>query len=253
MPGGRARGERSHTKGSAVRSSPGTRGWVLLELLIGLCLFGLAVAPLWTMLASQHEVAVQIARTASDEAAAGDQGPEGLVWTWGAPQVRAGGWKSDGTLTVRTDGPRGSERILLGVWLDGSFTGETETHSGNWAALETGLPSPLLSRAQVVVRARIPAGPWGVPWRTEVPGSPSTPSSGEFAADDPGGWVTVHLPAAGESDTQVRDPFRTTTVPVSLGGQSDVVPVPSGPVSVLTAAHSQDFKVEMGQHVDLYF
>jgi hypothetical protein len=226
---------------------------VLLELLVALCLFGLAVAPLWTMLASQRDAAAQIARTASDERAGADQGPDGLAWTWGAPQVRAGRWEAGGALTVRADGTKSSAGILLGVWLDGSFMGETKADAGDWTPLEAGLPSPLPPRAQVVVRARMPAGPWGVPWRTEAPGSPGAPSGGELAADDPGGWMTVHLPAAGESDAQVSDALRTTTAPVLLGGPSEVIAVASGPVSVLTAARSQEFTLETGRHVDLYF
>ena len=236
-----------------MRLVSGARGWVLLELLIALCLFALAVAPLWTMLASQREAAVQIAWTASDGYAGREQEPEDLAWTWGAPQVRAGRWEAGGALTVRTDGPSSAAGILVGVWLDGSFMGETEAESGNWTPLEAAPRSPSPARGQVVVRVRMPAGPWGVPWRTEVPGSPGAPSGGEFAAEDPGGWVTVHLPAAGGSDAQIRDVLRTTTVPVSLGGPSDVVPVSSGPVSVLTVARSQDFTVETGKHVDLYF
>lgn len=235
-----------------MRSSSATRGWVLLELLIALCLFGLAVAPLWTMLASQRDAATQIARTASDDAGE-DQSPDDLTWTWGAPQVRVGRWEAGGALAVRTDGPKSPAGILLGVWLDGSFMGETEADPGDWTPLEAGPRSPLPPGAQLVVRARIPAGPWGVPWRTEAPGSPEAPFGGELAADDPGGWVTVHLPAAGESDVQVRDPLRTTTVPVSVGGPSDVVPVLSGLVSVRTGARTQDFTVETAQHVDLYF
>ncbi len=235
-----------------MKSSSGTRGWVLLELLVALCLFGLAVAPLWGMLASQRDAAAQVARAASDDAG-GDQSADGLAWTWEAPQVRAGRWEAGGALTVRADGPKTPSGILLGVWLDGSFMGETEADAGAWMPLEAGLRPPLGSRGQVLVRARVPAGPWGVPWRTEGPGAPAAPPGGALVADDPGGWVTVHLPAAGESETQISDALRTTTVPVSLGGPSDVVPVASGPVSALTAARSQEFKVETGQHVDLYF
>ncbi len=75
----------------------------------------------------------------------------------------------------------------------------------------------------------------------------------ELGADDPAGWVTVHLPAAGESTAEVTDSLRTTTVLVQAGGPSDAVHVPSGSVSVLSAARSQDFDLESGQHVDLYF
>ena len=236
-----------------MRSSSGDRGWVLLELLVALCLFGLAVAPLWTLLASQREAAVRLARTASDEPSGGEQGPDGLAWTWGAPQIRECRWEAGGALQVRADGPTNPDGMLLGVWLDGSFMGDTEADSGAWTSLEAALRHPLPPRGQVVVRARIPAGPWGVPWRTEVPGSAGPPSGGESAADDLGGWVTVHLAAAGECDTQFRDPLRTTAVPISLDGPSDVVPVPSGPISVLTTGRTQDFMVETGQHVDLYF
>lgn len=236
-----------------MKSSSGTRGWVLLELLIALCLFGLAVAPLWTLLASQRETAVRIARTASDGSAGGEPDPDSLAWTWGAPQVRAGRWEAGATLAVRAEGSKEPAPILLGVWLDGSFMGETESDSGEWTQLDTGLRPPLPPRGQVVVRARIAAGPWGVPWRTEAPGIPVPPSGGESAADAPVGWVTVHLPAAGACDAQIKDPLRTTTVPVSFEGPSDVVPVPTGPISLLTAARTQDFTVEMGRHVDLYF
>ena len=253
MPGRGACGEWAHAKGPAVRPASGARGWVLLELLIALCLFALAVAPLWTMLASQRDAAIHIARTASDGNAAGDQGPDGLTWTWAAPQVRASRWEAGAALTVRTDGPSRPAGVLLGVWLDGSFVGETAAESGDWTSLEAGPWTPFPAGAQVVVRARMPAGPWGVPWRTEVPGNPEAPSGGEVPADDPGAWVTVHLPAAGECDAQFTDSLRTTTVPVQAGGPSAVVPVTSGSVTVLTAARSQDLEVETGQHVDLYF
>jgi hypothetical protein len=236
-----------------VRSSSGSRGWVLLELLVALCLFGLAVAPLWAMLASQREAAIQLARAAADEDTAGEQEPEGLAWTWGAPQVRAVEWEAGGSPRARADGPNSPAGILLGVWVDGAFIGETEAESGGWTSLEVGLRRSLPADAQVVVRARIPEGPWGVPWRTEAPGSPAASSGGEVGPDDPAGWVTVHLPAAGEGSAEVTDSLRTTTTPVPVAGPSDVIPVSQGSVSTTTAARSQDFAVELGQHVDLYF
>jgi len=205
------------------------------------------------MLDSQRDAAVQIVRTASDGTADSDQGTDGLAWTWGAPQIRAGVWDADGTLRVLAEGPKRAAGILVGMWLNGSFMGETDASSGGWTPLEAVPPGSLPIRAGVVARARMPAGAWGVPWRTVVPDSPAAPTVGESAIDDPGGWVTVHLPAAGECDAQVRDSLSTTTVPIAQGGPSDVVPVAPGSVSVVTVVRGQDFDIGTKQHVDLYY
>ena len=206
------------------------------------------------MLASQRDAAAQIARTASDGCGwrSRPRWP-GLDLGSAAGQSGRGGKRAAHSRcgpTARTAPPGYSWAC---GWTGRSW-GRPKRTPGTGRRLEAGLRPPVASSAHRWSCAPgRPTGPGGCRGGPRCREALRRPPAGSLAADDPGGWVTVHLPAAGESDAQVRDPLRTTTVPVPLGGPSDVVPVASGPVSVLTAARSQEFTVETGQHVDLYF
>jgi hypothetical protein len=107
---------------------------------------------------------------------------------------------------------------------------------------------------ELVVRARAPGGPWGPPWRSLVPGA-----EGEVALPDaaeiPAGaehQVVVHAPAAGNAQLEASweaSPFEVG----ALGTPFMLWTSFSGPAAVNLDDSSQQWFMEAGRELDVYF
>lgn len=275
-----------------MRASTSPRGFTLIEVMFGVLLLSLVVAG-----AVQGVLGARLRSTAvTDRVAQGgdraveDDHASGAAWMWGGPRVGAVAWVTDSSLDVSVTGlpysPAGafqpsavlSERASLGAWLDGWFAGETSVVPGA-TRVESGVPGfegwpDDLSGAEVVLRARRTAGPWGVAWRTMSPvvsplpdaadtAPPGTPESDPRAPVEPGApaaaGVVVHRPLSSPVPIRITvdgvDLASTRGEPAdSVGSGPCRVSLPDGDiVHILAGTQWQRLRMQPGRWVDVYF
>ncbi len=243
-------------------SLAGDGGYLLLEVLVAVILVGIVVGPLATSLAGQLSRA-RDAQSTSSVAGRSQAAQSVSEEDWG-PRVVDAWWRPGPVLHVRTSETTGGNGIArLGVWVDGWLVAEVVADpaglggaGGSGQAEISVQPSVFSAHAggALVIRVRSGAGPWGPPWRTEVPpGSGIVPVPVPLAASDgPPPGVVVHRRGIASS------PLGVSWSAVKISSPSfGLLFAETAPFTGWGTANldgrTQTWQMEEGRSVDLYY
>ena len=241
----------------------GSRGSVLLEVLVATILVGILVVPLATALAGTvdggRDARARIVAMEAD----GVRTEAARSWEWG-PRVVEGWWRPGPILHLRLACLLGTEATALprvGMWVDGWLVDEVVVADAGQGA--DGLAEEILfgpdlwtglAGGELVVRVRSAEQPWGPPWRLAVPEAvASGPDVGPTMPDASQQPVVVaHRPVAGTSPLALSWGAEVFSSP-PFGGGFVVITGAQGWGRATLDERSQWWWMDEGRSVDLYF
>jgi hypothetical protein len=155
----------------------GSRGSILLEVMLATLLIGILVVPLATAFAGAVDQARVLRDRLAEQPAAEGASQPAASWEWGL-RVIAAWWRPGPVLHIRvSEAPSHALAAThVGLWADGCLIAEQSIASDQngvaavtddmqlgpdeWAGLVEG---------ELVMRVRATGGVWGPPWRLAVP------------------------------------------------------------------------------------
>jgi hypothetical protein len=228
---------------------------MLLDVCVAMLLLAVAVLPLMEGALALNARLERLDRQAAGADTSGTEGLEGAGagWTWG-PEPGTATWAEGPALKLDCGASEQPSGLRVGYWVDGWFMGETECGQGDEVTLGTAEFWGSRPTAEVVVRARLLTGGWGVPLRLVVPevGAPGgQPALGSTPASTPAGAV-IHLPAAESASLSVAEEG-TAQKAMTLPGPVGLTFTHLGPVTVGLGSFVQCWLVEEGRQLDVFF
>jgi hypothetical protein len=229
---------------------------MLLDVCVAMLLLAVAVLPLMEGALALNARLERLDRQAAGAAASGTASVEGdgAAWTWG-PAPGTATWAEGPSLKVDCGGPDQPSALRVGFWVDGWFMGETACGGGGGVMLATADFWRSRPGAEVVVRARVLSGGWGVPLRLLVPEAAvlgGGPPAVGFASSGLATGAVAHLPAAGSAALSVTEEA-TAQKTETLSGPAGIAFAHLGPVAVALGSSVQRWLVEEGRQLDVFF
>jgi hypothetical protein len=240
----------------------GSRGSILLEVVLAALLVGVLVVPLATAFAGTVGEARAVRQRAEEDRAREAVGPTGEGWEWG-PRVISAWWRPGPVLHVRVSGgaDQGSTDTQVGLWADGWLIAEQvipADQPGDALATSDLQMGPELwtglAESELLIRLRTAGGAWGPPWRLAVPeaggGAPVLGSAVSAPPQEP--TTVVHRPGIGTSSlTASWSAAPLTSSPFGL--LFSLAPAVQGWGGATLDGRSQWWWMEGGRGVDIYF
>jgi hypothetical protein len=222
-------------------------GFLLLDVMVAVLLVSLVMG---SMVASVLAAGGRVLHGEAAAEALGGGSPTTLSAGWQWPSAV---WNAEWTAAqrLRIDlRDAWSPGLLVGVWLDGWFKGESPVSDQGVVELDLAQLA-VMPGEEVAIRARIDGRGWGPRWRTIVPGSAAagdlvTPTEGSQQV------VAIHLP---EVATRQPGVGWCDLGALSLLPCLSLAPLPpaSSSASVVLGGRRQTWKAEPGRELDIYF
>ncbi|OFW60567.1 MAG: hypothetical protein A2133_11945 [Actinobacteria bacterium RBG_16_64_13] len=243
-------------KAHAAQRALSTEGSILLEVLVALVVLGVLVGPMVTAVHSAVSGAAAARLQMSGARHVPSESSSGRAWGWG-PRIADATWRLGPVLQIKVQPVDGAVPVV-GIWINGWFTGEQSPEPDGLLSVDSDLLSDRAGQ-ELVVRERMPGEPWGPAWRSTVPDADGS-VPGAMAAEGaesgegaPGAVISLaHAPGLA-SPALVASWTEAPVASLALGVPLFLAPATTGRCELSLCGGTQSWWMESERVLDVYF